>query len=230
MTKCGTQLRKLGADAPSMEAAASRIARTLHASLRAPGGTAPACALVRVFVTLPYAELEPDLQKAAQGALGSADAPPGMKCLTLLGTAGEDAAWNSRRTSVGHRALPLVSEEGIARSPMIAQLIRQLGIEAATLLDPDSTFMVDRTQHSFNVFHVPDAKGSPHIPAQQEFVIPYGIQSVLGFGGLFPTGDLFATILFSKCPVRRETADLFKTLALNVKVALLPFVGRRVFS
>lgn len=209
-----------------MEEVAGRVVRTLHGSLGAPDGGSPGCALVRLFVTMPYADLESDLRAAAAAALGGAHASPEMKCLTLLGTAGEEPHWNSRRTSAGHRALPLPSEEGIARSPMIAQLIRQLGVEAATLVAADAPFMVDRTQHSFNVFHVLEARGSPHIPAQGEFVIPYGIRSVLGFGGLFPTGDLFATILFAKCPIARETADRFKTLALNVKVALLPYVGR----
>ncbi len=230
MTRCGTQLRKLGAGAASMEETADRVVRALHESLRSPDGASPACALVRLFVTMPYAELEPDLREAACTALGESSAPPTMKCLTLLGTAGDQAQWNSRRTSVGHRALPLPGEDAIARSPMIAQLIRQLGVDTAALISADAGFMIDQTQHSFNVFHVPQARDSPYIPAQREFVIPYGVQSVLGFGGLFPTGDLFATILFAKCAVRRETADLFKTLALNVKVALLPFVGGRTFS
>jgi len=150
-------------------------------------------------------------------------------CLTLLATAGEEPAWNDRRASVAHRALPLTSAESIARSPMISQLIRQLGVEIGTLLTP-SEMIVDNTQHSFNVFHVPDAVGSPHIPAQQQFVIPYGVQSVLGFGGLLPPGELFATILFTRTRVPREVAERFKTLALNVKVALLPFAGVRTFT
>jgi hypothetical protein len=90
--------------------------------------------------------------------------------------------------------------------------------------------MVDATEHTFNVFHVPNAVGSPYIPAQKEFVIPYGVQSVLGFGGLLAPGELFATILFSRTPIPRDVADLFKSLALNVKVAMLPFAGARVFS
>jgi hypothetical protein len=61
-------------------------------------------------------------------------------------------------------------------------------------------------------------------------VIPHGIRSVLGFGGVLPSGDLFAMILFSRVRIPREIAELFKTLSLNVKVALLPFVDRRVFA
>jgi hypothetical protein len=113
---------------------------------------------------------------------------------------------------------------------MIAQLINQLGLRVDWLVETNTGVLLDQDQHSFNVFHVPDAPGSPHIPAQSEFVEPYGIRSVLGFGGVIPTGELFAVILFSKDPIPRETADMFRTLALNVKVALLPCVGQRVFA
>lgn len=153
-----------------------------------------------------------------------------MKCLTLLATAGALPAWNSRRMSAGHVALPLASAESVARMPMVARLISQLGVEVASLIAPDENFLVDAEQHSFNVFHVPEAEGSPYIPGQHEFVRPHGIRSVLGFGGLLPSGELFVAILFAKQAIGRERADLFKTLALNAKVAILPFVGGRIFA
>jgi hypothetical protein len=113
---------------------------------------------------------------------------------------------------------------------MISQLIIQFGLEVSALIQPDPALLVDLEQRTYNVFHVPDAVGSPHIPAQQGFVIPFGIQSALGFGGMLPTGDLFAVILFSKVHVPRATAEMFKTLALSVKVAVVPFVGGVVFA
>jgi hypothetical protein len=70
---------------------------------------------------------------------------------------------------------------------------------------------------------VPEALGNPYIPAQRDFIIPYGIRSILGFGGLLPSGDMFAVPMFFKVPVSREVADLFRPLSLNVKVAILPF-------
>jgi hypothetical protein len=229
MTRCGIELRRLGAGASSMEDVADRIVRRLYEQLRS-ATTEPACALIRMFVTLPFAALDPRQQTFAQTLLGDAEPAPAMKCLTLIATAGQLEAWNSRRTSTGHQALPLVSEESVARSPMIAQLIRQLGIEIGPLLAPAPDVVVDTAEHTFNVFYVPTAEGSPYIPAQRDFVIPYGVQSVLGFGGLLAPGELFATILFSKTPIPRDVADLFKTLALNVKVALLPFAGAKVFA
>jgi hypothetical protein len=230
MTRCGTELRKLGAGASSMEETANRVVRTLFDQLRKGADGSPACALVRFFVTVPYADLQPDLQDFARSLVGGPPRTPTMRCLTLLGTAGQLPEWNSRQASVGHQALPLVSAEGVARSPMIAQLIRQLGLEIGMLVNPAPELLVDAEQHTFNVFHVPVAEGSPYIPAQREFVVPYGVRSVLGFGGLLPPGELFATILFSKCSISREVAELFRTLALNVKVAVLPFAGRRIFA
>lgn len=230
MTRLGAELRRSGANASSMEEAADAIVRALRAGLLVAGGGGPACALVRLFVTLPYERLQPSLQEAAKRALGGREPEPAMKCLTLLASAGELEAWNSRHRSVAHQALPLASEESVARSPMIAQLIRQLGVEVGALISADPSLMTDVGQHTFNVFHVAEAKGSPYIPAQEEFVIPFGVRSVLGFGGLLPPGELFATILFSREPISREVAELFRTLALNVKVALLPFTGDRVLA
>lgn len=229
MTRCGIDLRKLGSGCGSMEEVASRVVRYLYDGLRDPTLEQPACALVRMFVTLPFSSLEPDQQEFASRILGKAPDPPSMKCLTLLATAGEAPDWNARQTSKGHQALPLPSPEAVSRSPMIAQLIRQLGVEISALLS-DTGLVIDTAQHTFNVFYIGNAVGSPFIPAQQEFVVPHGVRSVLGFGGLLPSGELFATILFSKTEIPRDVADLFKTLALNVKLALLPFGSTKIFS
>ena len=230
MTRCGIALRNLGAGASSMEEVGERVVRLFHEELRLPGQDARACALVRMFVTMPYDALDCDQQEFARGLLGREPEVRGMKCLTLLATAGDVDSWNSRQASVAHKALPLPSEESVARSPMIAQLMRQLGVEIGTFLTPDPGVVVDAAQSTFNVFHIPEAEGSPYIPAQADFVIPHGIRTVLGFGGLLPPGELFATILFTRASVPRESADLFKTLALNVKVAILPFAGSKVFA
>ena len=75
----------------------------------------------------------------------------------------------------------------------------------------------------FKVFYVPEAHGSSCVPAQDTFVIPFGIRSVVGFGAMLPTGNLFAVILFSRTPISRDTAEMFGSLALSAKVAVLPF-------
>jgi hypothetical protein len=229
MTRCGIDLRKIGSGCRSMEEAASRIVRYLYDGLRDPKLEKPACALVRMFVTLPFDALDEVQQRFATTVLGKPPDHTSMKCLTLLATAGDLPDWNSRRASKGHLALPLPSPEAVSRSPMIAQLIRQLGVEISAFLS-EAGLVIDAAQHTYNVFYVGNAVGSAVIPAQDEFVVPHGVRSVLGFGGVLPSGELFATILFSKTHIPREVADLFKTLSLNVKVALLPFTGARIFS
>ena len=153
-----------------------------------------------------------------------------MKCLTLLATVGEQAAWNSRHTSTGHKAIPLPSATVIEQAPMIAQLIRQFGMEITDVVNPRNDALTGNDGKSYNVFHVEQAKGSPSIPAQKEFVERYNIRSVLGFGGLLRTGDLFAIIMFSKRHIPVESAQRFKTLALDAKAAFFPYTIDQVFA
>jgi len=222
MMSSGKVLRNIGSKAASMEEVAERIVRYFFDLLVDEKGER-AASLVRFFKTHPYGELDEELQQFARKMLGREPASAAMKCLVLLGTAGEEAAWNSRRRSQGHQAIPLPSEEAIQQIPMIYNLIRQLGLETSALIQPDPKLLLDMAQREFSVFHIADARNSPYIPAQQEFVSPCGIRSVLGFGGLLPSGEIFAVILFLKVSISREMAELFTTLSLNVKLALLPF-------
>ena len=222
MIECGAALRKIGYNAHSMEEIATKVVRYLYEHLVDGQTDRKACALIRCFKTHSYRDLDKELQEFACKFLElplSSD----VKCLTLLGTAGDKAEWNSRKCSLGHKAIPLPSAEVLDKLPMIRNLIKQLGMEVNTVVKPDPKFLLDMEQRTYNVFHMPDALDSLYIPAQKEFIIPYGIKSVLGFGGLFSKGDMFVIIMFSKVPVQRETADLFRTLALNIKIALLPF-------
>jgi hypothetical protein len=90
--------------------------------------------------------------------------------------------------------------------------------------------LIDDQQQTYNVFFVPEAEGSPFVPAQANFVVPFGIRSVLGFGGMLPSGNLFAVIIFSKVAVPRNAANLFATIALSLRLALLRFDRRFIFE
>ena len=225
MAICSSALRHSGQDASSMEQAAENIVEYLYTHLSDGLGGAESLALVRLFKTQPYGELEEDLQNFARRLLGHEPARS-MKCLTLLATRGAKPEWCSRRLSLGHQAIPLVSEEGVARIPMIANLVQQFGLEISQVIEPDSGLLTDLLERTFNVFHVAEAVGSSNIPAQDEFVLPEGIRSCLGFGGVLPRGDLFAVIMFSRVPIPVETASMFKSLSLAVKLALMPFQSR----
>lgn len=230
MAICSSWLRKAGKAAADMETVANSIVSYFHEQFLVSGSGQKACALVRFFITHSYGTLSQDRRAIVQAVLGGAPKDENVQCLTLLATVGEKAEWNSVRHSVGHQAIPLTSHAMIEQAPMIAQLIRQFGIDTGMILSPAPDLIMEAAQKTYNVFHVPQAQGSPYIPAQKDFVVPNGIRSVLGFGGVLPSGSLFAIIVFSRVPVSSETANLFKTLSMSVKAAVLPFEGPRVFN
>lgn len=229
MMECRARIRALYDDVTpkTMEEAAERAVRFFHDELLAQDGR-PACVLVRFFKTTSYEELPADLQVVVENAMP--DPAPHLRCLTLLATRGQEPDWNSRLTSRGHRAIPLPNVGIVEQAPMISQLIRQMGIDIAAVVRPDHALMLDEGDSNYNVFHVAHAAGSPHIVAQKEFVLPFGVESVLGFGGLLASGDLFALIMFSRVPIPPETADQFRVLGLNLKMAILPHARKPLFS
>lgn len=230
MAECGAVLRRLSDGARSLEETAGRIVRHLYEHLVDSAADEKACVLVRLFKTHPFGGLDQDLRHYAQGVLGARAAAPNMPCFTLMGTAGLLPEWNDRRQSQRFKAIPMADRQFASQFPMFSQLMTQFGVELGTILEPHTELLLDRHETSYNVFHVPDALDSPYVPGQAQFVVPYGVRSVLGFGGLLPTGSLFTVILFSTVPIPRDTAELFRTLALSVKIALLPFDGTADFT
>jgi two-component system NtrC family sensor kinase len=229
MLKCSLRLRETATGAPTLEISAQRICRFLYDELHGPDGQR-ACALVRCYKTHAYGSLNPDLQSFARDALGTAIPRPTMKVLTLMATVGQSAPWNSRHLSREHRAVPLPSPEIVEKAPMIAQLIKELGLELSYVLQPSPDIVKELAGKRHGVFHVEYALGSPYIPAQEEFVVRFGIKSVLGFGGMMATGDLFAVILFATVHVPSSAAERFKSLALDVKSAFSRYNDRTVFN
>lgn len=221
LVEASAQVRATNQGATSMEEVAGRIVRQLRDDLVGPDGT-PALGLARFYKTHPFAKLDPDLQAFARDA-AAGELAPDVSCLTLLATAGAEADWNDRRRSRGHQAIPLTSVAAVRESPMIAQLITDLGDDIAEVVHPDPRLNIQRHHRDYNVFYVPEVRGSGAVPAQREFVEPYGIRSALGLGGVLPSGDMFAVVLFSTVTIPETTADLFRSLALSVKAAVVPF-------
>jgi hypothetical protein len=223
----GQALRRCNAGVARQDQAAQCVVNYLYETFRDPETGASSCALVRCFQTHPYAALPAGSREAAR-LLGADESVSGLRCLALLATRGDEAAWNQPETSVNHRAIPLPNVAIVEQAPMIARLLAQMGIEARDVVGPK--ILLDAPKHAFNVFHVETARGSEYLPAQQTFVERYGIRSVVGMGGLLPSGEHFAVILFSKVTVSLEVAELFRTLALSVKLAFLPFAPDKVFT
>lgn len=221
LVECSQVFRGIAASAVTMEEAAQAITGYLHETFVDAAG-APATALVRLYKTHRFGDLETELQEFAQRADAAGLLDDDTRCLTLLGTSGTLPEWNDRRRSQGHRAIPLTSADVVAESPMIASLVSQLGIDVETVVAPATPDQTLALHHrDYDLFYVAEAEGSELVPAQEGFVVPHAIRSVVGCGGMLPSGDLFALIVFTRIPVAAETADLFRTLALSVKATIV---------
>jgi hypothetical protein len=217
MTRLSADLRAISGD--SVAAVAEQAVRYLYDTLTDSDGGDRACALVRIYITYRCADLPPEVCTLAGEILGTE--PSGdVRCFTLLATAGDEPAWNDPALSKGHRTIPLPSVEAVAQIPMLAALIQQLGFELSSVVH-GTDLVVNEQERTYSVFHIPEALDSPYIPAQDDFVVPHAIRSVVGFGGLLPDNELFAAILFAKVPISRSVAELFGPVALSLKLALL---------
>jgi hypothetical protein len=197
MIACSAAIRACGAWAFSFDDAARRVVRHLRESLRFGPQEERAGALVRLFRARPAAD------------------DPASLSLALVATAGEREEWNDPARSAGHRVIPLPASGWWP--PMVRRLMGDLGLDGDRAWDPAQ---VERT---CNVFHVEEAAGSPYVPAQEEFVRPWAIRSVLGIGGLLAPSDLFVVVVFSRGQIPPSSAALFRTVSHSAKLALRPF-------
>ncbi len=222
-------IRQLGDGAAQLGEVADRIVRYFYDDLRAHGAEEPDLVLARLYKTFRYEELDEVRRHAAREAMGG-EVREQTPCLTLLASAGVEPTWGSPADSRRHKAIPIASEQTLARLPMVAKLMADLGIDVRALIEGRETHATDA--EGYRVFFVAEALGSPFVPVQRDFVVPYGVRSVLGFGGVLPGGSLFVVLLFSKVPLHVESKDLFRTIALAARIALLPFandpIGRAV--
>jgi hypothetical protein len=216
-------LRNITATSTSLPEAANAIVGYLYSQFSDPVSKDPELALVRFYKTTSFADLNADQQAFARNIAGGRELSPATKVLELVATAGSESEWNDPARSAGHRAIPLLSVGMVEQAPMIAGLIKALGLDIADVVAPTLSLIHDSHGKTYNVFHVEHALGSPLIPAQKDFVERYGIKSVVGFGGLLPTGDLFAVVMFSRDHVGNEAATRFRSVSLDVKAILFPF-------
>jgi hypothetical protein len=228
MLRAGIAIRRVTRGADSLEEAADVITRYFYEHCVDASGER-ACALVRFYKTHRYGQLEADLKAFAAAQLGDLEPNADMRCLVLLATAGDEPAWNARRSSHGHQAIPLPSADRVRAAPMIMRLIEDMGVDVESLVSAAEPHARGADARTYDVFHVERAPGSPFIPAQRDFVEPYGIASVVGFGGLLRSGELFSVILFSRATIPARSAARFRTIALDVRSSLFTFDEGRVW-
>lgn len=217
----------------SLEQAAQLVTQTMCRTF------SESTVLARVYTLLPNGDLAPDVaqfvKELAAGAKG-ADLSPKTPVLTLLGTCGREDAWQSRKLSRDHKGIPLLSGSFVDAIPMLARLLKELGIDLAWL-DEAPEIATRRLLGGFNgVFFVEDAatahdaKGRKIIPAA-DFVERYGVKTVFGMGGFYPNGTLVVVILFTTETLTRAAVESLTSLISMLKGETFGLVReKRIFE
>lgn len=220
------------AGATALEHAAALVARFLYDHFEA--GTA----LARVYAVVPYRDLEPAVagfvDELAGKAGQSSHVTPTTPVLTLLGTHGAKAEWCDRTMSAGHRGIPLVSAEFVQAIPMVARLLKEVGVDLSWLDDAPEV-NTRRLLGGFNgLFFVEDAAtardalGRLIIPAQ-DFVEENDVKTVFGMGGFYPDNTLIAIIVFSRESLKRGHVERLTSLIALLKGETFGVVRARKF-
>jgi len=216
----------------SLDEAANAVARGLYESF--PESTA----LARVYALTPFGELPADIAAFVRDLARShtGDVGAATPVLTLLGTYGSEPAWCDRKQSRGHRGIPLLSGDFVGAIPMLARLLKELGIDLSWLDDAPEV-NTRRLLGGFNgIFYVDDATTARdalgrHIIPAQEFVEQHRVKTVFGMGGFYPDGTMIVCIVFTREELSRAQVERLKSLLSLLKGETFGLVrSRKIFT
>lgn len=226
------ELRSETRDAPTLEHAARRVAKGIHERF------SEVSVLTRVYALLKYADLPRDVSTFVDGLAKGDPSRVGSSTpvLTLLGTHGVEDDWCDRHRSRGHKGIPLLSGAFVDAIPMLARLLRELGIDLSWL-DEAPEVATRRLLGGFNgTFYVQDAttardsQGRPIIPAA-DFVAQHGVKTVFGNGGFYPDGTLIVCIVFTRETLSRPSVERLASLISMLKGETFGLVrARKLFD
>ncbi|GAB4516504.1 MAG: hypothetical protein OHK0046_22010 [Anaerolineae bacterium] len=182
----------------SFEEAAQAIVRGLYNEVCLPDGD-PLFVMLRVFRFGTREDLHPELLPLAQ--------EESEHWLTLMASIGTEPDWCDRRLSQAHRILPADAPS----SPMLQAAFQQMGLQFGQYKRNDTMLEMHKHTHGGHMryFYIPEALGSPFVPAQNDFVIPYHIQSVVGFGSMFVNKTAYFCVGFTRQIITEEEAARF---------------------
>jgi hypothetical protein len=197
--------------------------------------------LVRFFATLPFKNLPAPNQRFVTNLAASAGISSLIDdqtlVLSLLGTRGEEDAWNNRRNSRGHVGIPLASGDFIEAIPMMSRLLKELGLGLDWIDSGDTEIVAKTVGGMAGVFYVPDARTTVDqkgrkIIAAQDFVSAYDVKTVFGIGGGYLTGYVFITnIVFTRETIEKRQTERFMPVVNTFKTGTIRMVsGNKIFA
>ena len=161
--------------------------------------------LTRIFITRPYSSLPADVSDFTNNLAKKVGVRDQIKdispILSLAGTKGRERAWSDRKTSDGHKGIPLVSSEFVSAVPMLMGLFTQVFGDLRWLDFQNYEEFKKITGKTSGSFYVKDAHvdvdtQNRKIIAAQDFVKAENVRSVLGLAGGLLGGSMIAMLNF----------------------------------
>ena len=199
----------------SFEEVAQELMGALYSSFVTEDGRSP-FVLVRLFKSCAYDELPDDIRNYIHNKESQGNLISNNKYLTLLGSFGELDNWKNRNLSENYKAFSL-NEDMLDKTPMLSAAFEEIGLTLSHLKQTDKSILIKDKHRQYGVFCVENADGSKLIPKQEEFVRPYSVRSVFGFGGIYSTSNVYAVLVFSRERLSRKDAQLFLSLNPAIK-------------
>ena len=196
--------------------------------------------LARVFLTVPFFSLPPGTQGFTSKLAASSGAAEALKATTpvlaLLGTYGREPSWRDRRMSKRHMAIPLISPTFVGSIPMIARLLKELGVPLSWVDSQDSEIIQSTLGSPSGMFYVERASQETDdqgrkIIAAQDFVSSHRVETVFGVGGAYLGGQILILVVFCRDVVPRDVAKRFLGLVVLFRDKTRKLIGQsRIFS
>lgn len=184
--------------AATLEAAAQQYTKTVYEAL------SDSLALLRIFATVRRCDLPDNNRRFVDELAASAGASEQLTddtlVLSLLGTMGVEPDWCVRQESQDHMGIPLISQGFVAQIPMIARMLKQLGVDLEWVDRTDTAIVGKTLGVQSGTFYVADAATAVDsqgrkIIAAQDFVGRHEIKTVFGIGGGYVGTSVYVTII-----------------------------------
>ena len=200
---CSAGLVRATQGAETMGTAAAAAARFLHANAVVGTTGELACEAVLFYQTRP-----------AEGGTEYRSQKP--REIVRVGLAGDPAIEQALERLEPAQPRSLADPTFAGTHRLVAHLCHQLGlaVTATHAFSPE----VQRTPEGkkYAVLHVRDVADSRYVSGIEELLVPHGVRSVLAFGGLLTRGDVVVAVLYSRVRISDDTAELFRTIALDL--------------
>jgi len=231
ITSAGKSITRCGC----LEDAAQKVTDLMYTEFK------DSVVLARLFATVPFGMLPTSNKEFVRNLAEAKGLTPLINdqspILSLLGTSGEEDAWNDRHNSRGHIGIPFVSADFIDQIPMVSHLLKSLGF-SSDWISSDSTGIIQSTMGKMaGIFYVPDARTAVDekgrkIIAAQDFVAKHNIRTVFGVGGGYVQEATFIVlIVFAREQIDEERARCFLPLATMIKASTTGLLMRgRIFN